>query len=241
MMAVGVASPSAQGQAIRFPVGILPVRSRTAGSVKGLRLKPGDTVIGMEIVESETVVLFLSKHGHGKRTRLRNFPIHNRGGQGIRAFNINNKTGPLATLKVVPPDCEEIMVGSARAQVIRIEVAQIPILGRVTQGVILWRPGEGDQVVSVACMSNEEPAKPVAPQKGKPVPAVNGDAPSRSAKNSSGVPKGKAQTEVSPSDDMPDNSTEPDAADIPRQGMLPLAQEEDQSDIAEFEDNVEDS
>lgn len=226
---------SEQGQAIRFPVEILPIRSRTAGSVKGLRLKPSDTVIGMEIVESETIVLFLSRQGHGKRTRLRNFPIHNRGGQGIRAFNINNKTGPLATLKVVPPNCEEIMVGSARAQVIRIEVEQIPILGRVTQGVILWRPGEGDQVVSVACMSNEEPTKPSAPQKGKPAPEVNGHSPSRGQKRSSSGPNGKEKTQVSSSDDMQNNSAELDSEDTPRQGILPLDQAEDHPDTTEFE------
>ena len=175
-----------QGQAVRFPVQNLPLRSRTAGSVKGIRLKAGDRVVAMEVVAPEVapedILLLLSQQGYGKRTRIRNFPTHNRGGQGVRAFSVNNKTGPLAAVRVVPLDCEEIMVGSARAQVIRINVAEIPILGRITQGVILWRPGKGDHVVSVACVSEggqetPDPAvdsKPARAARERPAHETNG-------------------------------------------------------------------
>ena len=222
-----------QGQAIRFPAEILPVRSRTAGSVKGIRLKAGDRVIGMAVVESEAILLLLSQQGHGKRTRLRNFPTHNRGGQGVRAFNVNKKTGPLAAVKVVPPDCQEVMVGSAKAKVIRIGVAQIPILGRVTQGVILWRPGEGDQVVSVACMSSEDETPPVAATKKKPPTSTNGNTRAVVGKKPAPGPGREAKKAPPAADEKPSPSPNGEATNLPQQGRLPLEENGHQPEISE--------
>ena len=153
---------SRNGQALRFRVDSLPLRSRTAGSIRGLRLKPTDELVSMDVVLPEGSLLLLSENGYGKLTKLKAFPAHNRGGQGIRAFAVNAKTGPLAAVRIMSGEEKEIMVGSAQAQVIRLDTHEIPTLGRATQGVILWRPAPRDKVISVAFVSeptedNKEP------------------------------------------------------------------------------------
>jgi len=151
-----------QGQAIRFPVIGVTLHSRLAGSVKGIRLSADDQVVAMEVVDPEARLLLLSQQGYGKLTPMRSFPTHRRGGKGVRAMTVNDKTGPLATAKVIKGG-GEIVLGSALAQVIRIDVAEIRILGRGTQGTILWRPAEGDRVVSVArIIPRGQPGAPVA-------------------------------------------------------------------------------
>ena len=101
----------------------------------------------------------MSENGFGKLTKLKAFPTHNRGGQGIRAFAVNAKTGPLAAVRIMSGEEKEIMVGSAQAQVIRLDTHEIPTLGRATQGVILWRPSPRDKVISVAFVS--EPSQEI--------------------------------------------------------------------------------
>ncbi len=150
---------SSNGQALRFRIDSLPLRSRTAGSIRGIRLKPSDELVSMDVVLPEGSLLLLSENGFGKLTKLKAFPTHNRGGQGIRAFAVNAKTGPLAAVRIMSGEEKEIMVGSAQAQVIRLDTHEIPTLGRATQGVILWRPSPRDKVISVAFVS--EPSQEI--------------------------------------------------------------------------------
>ena len=155
---------SRNGQALRFRIDSLPLRSRTAGSIRGLRLKPNDELVSMVVILPEGSLLLLSEKGYGKLTKLKAFPTHNRGGQGIRAFSVNTKTGPLAAVRIMNGDEKEIMVGSAQAQVIRLDTHEIPTLGRATQGVILWRPAPRDKVISVAFVS--EPPEDIGKSNG---------------------------------------------------------------------------
>jgi DNA gyrase subunit A len=162
---------SKNGQALRFRIDSLPLRSRTAGSIRGLRLKSDDELVSMDVVLPEGSLLLLSENGYGKLTKLKAFPTHNRGGQGIRAFAVNAKTGQLAAVRIMSGDEKEIMVGSAQAQVIRLDTHEIPTLGRATQGVILWRPSSRDKVISVAFVS--EPTEDLSKADSPVVPTTS--------------------------------------------------------------------
>ncbi len=174
---------SRNGQALRFRIDSLPLRSRTAGSIRGLRLKPNDELVSMVVILPEGSLLLLSEKGYGKLTKLKAFPTHNRGGQGIRAFSVNTKTGPLAAVRIMNGDEKEIMVGSAQAQVIRLDTHEIPTLGRATQGVILWRPAPRDKVISVAFVS--EPPEDIGKSNGTSTSSSKSKNTSDNKKNSS--------------------------------------------------------
>lgn len=149
---------SEQGQAIRFPVRGLSPRSRTAGGVKGMRLREGDRVVAMDIVRTEDHLVVVSQRGYGKSTRLSEYPRHSRGGQGVRTFRVTEKTGPVAMSRVVPnADGYEVFIISAKAQVVRINLEDVRVSGRDTQGVIVWRDRDPDDyVASVACFHEND-------------------------------------------------------------------------------------
>jgi DNA gyrase subunit A len=145
---------SENGQAIRFPVRDLAPRSRTAGGVRGMRLREGDRVVAMNVVTPEDHLLVVSRGGYAKSTPLSMYPTHNRGGMGVRTFRVTEKTGPVAEARVVPDDCSgyEVFILSAMAQVVRINLEDVRIVGRDTSGVIIWRDRDPDDyVASIAC------------------------------------------------------------------------------------------
>ena len=144
---------SENGQAIRFPVDNLTPRSRAAGGVRGIRLLVGDHLIAMAPVFPNSYLMIVSQHGYGKSTPLSRYPRHSRGGQGVRTFKVTSKTGPVAAARVVSDaEGQEILVISAKAQVIRVTLEDFRVTGRDTQGVIIWRDREPDDyVASIAC------------------------------------------------------------------------------------------
>ena len=144
---------SENGQAIRFPVANLTPRSRAAGGVRGMRLREGDQLIAMAAVFPNSHLIIVSKHGYGKSTPLSRYPRHSRGGQGVRTFKVTSKSGPVAAARVVSDaEGQEILVISAKAQVIRVTLEDFRVVGRDTQGVIIWRDREPDDyVASIAC------------------------------------------------------------------------------------------
>ena len=150
---------SENGQAIRFPVANLTPRSRTAGGVRGMRLLEGDQLIAMAPVFPNSHLVIVSKHGYGKSTPLSRYPRHSRGGQGVRTFKVTPKSGPVAAARVVSDaEGQEIFVISAKAQVIRVTLEDFRVVGRDTQGVIIWRDREEDDyVASIACFQESNP------------------------------------------------------------------------------------
>ena len=144
---------SERGQAIRFSVDNLTPRSRAAGGVRGMRLLGGDQLIAMAPVHPNNHLVIVSKHGYGKSTPLSRYPRHSRGGQGVRTFRATTKTGPVAAARVVSDaQGQEILVISAKAQVIRVTLEDFRVTGRDTLGVIIWRDREPDDyVASIAC------------------------------------------------------------------------------------------
>ena len=142
---------TAQGQAIRFHEKDVRPMGRVSRGVRGIRLRSGDHVIGMDIVQTGSSIFVISKHGYGKRTKVDQFTPHARGGVGIRSAIVNSKTGDLVGVKTLTGDeTQEIIIVSSQGQTIRLGLKDIPGLGRATQGVRIMRLNDGDEVVSLA-------------------------------------------------------------------------------------------
>jgi DNA gyrase subunit A len=148
---------TSQGMSIRFPIEDVRPMGRDSMGVKGIDLRDGDFVIGMDIIESEEgqQVLTVSANGYGKRTQVSDWRSQNRGGKGIIAMDTSERNGPLVKLRLVSPD-EQVMVITNGGQVIRTAVAEIRETSRNTQGVRVIRLGEGEQVVDVEPVAEGE-------------------------------------------------------------------------------------
>ena len=140
-----------KGQSIRFSVSSIRTSSRTSGGVRGIRLTPGDSVVGMGIAYPESFVLVVSTEGFGKRTPINEYPKQRRTGSGVRTFKVIEKTGSIASARVVTPS-QEVMIISANGIITRTSVKEVTVQGRSTQGVWLMKPGEGDKVVALTHM-----------------------------------------------------------------------------------------
>lgn len=151
------------GQAIRFNEKDARPMGRAARGVRGVRLRPNDRVVGMDIVTSDDqTLLVISEQGFGKRTKITNFPSHKRGGVGIKAAIVTAKTGPIISVQTIDPTMTDAILVSQNGQTIRISLKDIKLLGRTTQGVTIMRLGDNDAVSSIGLMeerSLEEDAK----------------------------------------------------------------------------------
>lgn len=143
------------GQAIRFNEQDARPMGRSARGVRGIRLRPGDSVVGMDLAEEGKNLLLLSENGYGKMTKVANFPSHRRGGIGIKAAVVSDKTGNLITVKALDTDASEIIAISAGGQTIRVALKDIPLLGRATQGVRIMRLADSDSVASVGLIPEQ--------------------------------------------------------------------------------------
>jgi DNA gyrase subunit A len=141
---------TAQGQAIRFNEKDARPMGRVSRGVRGIRLRAGDKVIGMDVVEKDSYLFVISEFGYGKRTKVEQFTAHKRGGVGIRSAVVNKKTGPLIGVKTLKGEDQEVIIISTNGQTIRLGLKNIPALGRATQGVRIMRLNEGDSVASLA-------------------------------------------------------------------------------------------
>lgn len=147
---------SEQGMGIRFSVNDLPVRRRTAGGVKGMSLRTGDRVVAMDVGNDESRLMLISKLGRGKVNPLSEYRRQGRGGLGLKAFKINKNTGLIADAQIVD-DTNEIYLVTEKAQVMRTNLAEVRTMrGRITQGVSIVKPREGDFVSSIACVGDLE-------------------------------------------------------------------------------------
>ena len=144
------------GQSIRFSEKDVRAMGRTAAGIKGIRLRKGDEVIGMEVVRKEKMkekeyLLILTENGFGKRTLLSEYKKQGRGGSGVKTAKITSKTGELAKIEIIENQ-EDLIVISKKGQVIRTKLSSVPKLGRDTQGVRVMRMKEGDKVVAATCL-----------------------------------------------------------------------------------------
>ena len=152
-----------KGQSIRFPEKEIRAMGRASMGVKGIRLKKGDEVIEMGIIEKvksrdsgpkrkiKSYLLVVTERGYGKRTDLVEYRPQKRGGLGIKTAQITSKTGMIAASKVLTEE-KDLIVISRKGQVIRTKISQISKLSRPTQGVRIMRLEEGDKVASIICI-----------------------------------------------------------------------------------------
>jgi DNA gyrase subunit A len=151
-----------KGQSVRFKESQARPMGRQAAGIKAISLKRGDEVVGMDVVPTkaaagvdgkpvERLVLVVMENGYGKRTNIKEYRMQNRGGSGIKVAQLTAKTGDLVTSFALT-DEEELMVISAKGQVIRVPIAGISTLSRATQGVRIMRLEEGDKVASASCI-----------------------------------------------------------------------------------------
>lgn len=145
------------GRAIHFHESAVRPMGRTATGVKAITLNDDkDFVIGMVCASEENATLLVvSEKGYGKRSDLEEYRITNRGGKGVKAMNVTDKTGALVAIKEVV-DTDDLMIINKSGITIRISMDELRVMGRATQGVRLIRVGEGDEISSVEKISRDE-------------------------------------------------------------------------------------
>jgi DNA gyrase subunit A len=147
---------TSSGQAIRFNEKDARPMGRAARGVRGVRLRPGDQVVGMDLAEENRSLLVVSENGYGKLTKTSNFPAHKRGGVGIKSAIVTAKTGRIISVRSIDPEAKEILIISNQGQTIRVGLADIPSLGRTTQGVRIMRLAEKDSVASLGILAEHQ-------------------------------------------------------------------------------------
>ena len=131
---------------------------RAAAGVRGITLSeaPDDRVVGMVcIADPSQELLVVSENGYGKRSALDEYRITNRGGKGVRAMNITDKTGPLVAIKDVN-DTDDLMIINKSGITIRLRMSDLRTIGRATQGVRLLKIGTNDAISSVAKVTADD-------------------------------------------------------------------------------------
>jgi DNA gyrase subunit A len=138
------------GKAIRFNESTVRAMGRTASGVKGFSLSDDDDVIGVVVINSENDdILVVSENGYGKRSKLEDYRVTNRGAKGVKTINITEKTGNLIAIKGVV-DTDDLMIINKSGIIIRLSVSTLRVMGRATQGVRLINLSDEDSIAAVA-------------------------------------------------------------------------------------------
>ena len=146
------------GMAVCFDENDVRPTGRAAVGVRGIRLREGDYVVGAARAREGACVLSITEKGYGKRTPVEDYRVTNRGGLGVKNYEITEKTGPVVGIKVVDGS-EDLLLVTQSGTLIRTDVDSIRIAGRATQGVIVMRlKEEGDSVIAMA-LADKEPAE----------------------------------------------------------------------------------
>ncbi len=151
---------TANGKIICFNESQIRATGRSSMGVRGIKLIGDDMVVGVDVISKEDKManlLVIAENGLGKKTRVDAFKNQNRGGQGVRVANINEKTGQIVYSAVLPSDGKEIIMTSQKGQVVKIDIESIPLLSRNAQGVILMRfSKKDDKVAAATCVTEQE-------------------------------------------------------------------------------------
>jgi len=143
------------GMSIRFNEKDVRPTGRTSQGVIGIRLDEDDELISMLRFKEDTSLLVVTENGFGKRTELEEYKVQTRGGKGILTYRVTEKTGVLVGAKLVDEE-DDIMLINTDSNIIRMHVDEITVLSRVTQGVTLMRSNDGNKVVAIARITNED-------------------------------------------------------------------------------------
>ena len=171
------------GQCIRFKETDVRSTGRTTMGVIGMNLAPNDVIIAMQTASMGEAVLLVSSNGLGKRTRIDEFTTQNRGGKGVKCYKITEKSGNLVGVKSVEND-DELMLITTEGIIIRIQVSDVTVLGRITTGVKLINLKEGVSVASIAKVVEDKTLMPPEEAKEETDESENSDEDSQENNNS---------------------------------------------------------
>lgn len=150
-----------KGKSIRFPARDVRATGRVTRGVRGIKLQPSDQVIDLQVInphqsaEKEWQILVVSRRGYGKQTPLRDYSRQHRGGQGVYTARCNEKTGLLAGSFLIHQkqiSTDDLLIISATGKIIRLPLQEVPLMGRHTQGVRLFRLEKDDRVASLTLL-----------------------------------------------------------------------------------------
>ena len=153
------------GQAVRFKESQIREMGRNAAGVRGIRLKKDDTVIAMDVINEESAknkeaqVLTICAKGYGKRTRLSQFRLQNRGGSGIKTAKVTKKTGQIVSSKLVDQSTTDLILTSTQGQTIRMKISGISSVGRATQGVRVMKLEDNEVLAAASVLGEEVPTE----------------------------------------------------------------------------------
>ena len=144
---------TSDGQAIRFKETDVRPMGRNASGVRGMKLRGSDKIVGMDVIpkgEKGLELLILSQNGFGKRSELKSYKVQKRGGSGIKTMKVTAKTGKLvgAAITSMAVIEDDLILTSEKGTIIRVPFKSVPLLGRVTQGVRVMKPQQGDSVAA---------------------------------------------------------------------------------------------
>ena len=151
--------------------------------VIGMNLAPNDVIIAMQTASMGEAVLLVSSNGLGKRTRIDEFTTQNRGGKGVKCYKITEKSGNLVGVKSVEND-DELMLITTEGIIIRIQVSDVTVLGRITTGVKLINLKEAVSVASIAKVVEDKTLMPPEEAKEETDESENSDEDSAENNNS---------------------------------------------------------
>ncbi|OPZ95208.1 MAG: DNA gyrase subunit A [Bacteroidetes bacterium ADurb.Bin408] len=145
------------GKAIRFPEHLVRPIGRTGSGVRAISISPDDEVVGMVCVEENASkdILVVSENGYGKRSRLEDYRITNRGGKGVKTINITPKTGKLISIKAVDEN-NDLMIINRSGLTIRLKISELRVMGRNAQGVRLINLKKNDSIAAIANVESSE-------------------------------------------------------------------------------------
>lgn len=146
------------GMLVRFNEDDIRAMGRTAAGVRGIKLREGDYVVDMEILEEGQEILVVTEKGYGKRTPESEYRLQSRGGVGIKTIQVTEKNGPMCAVKTVN-GIEDVMLITINGMLIRMDVNDISVIGRNTQGVRLIRLADDELVATVAKVDKEDEAE----------------------------------------------------------------------------------
>lgn len=152
---------SYQGQSIRFKESQVRPTHRDTSGVRGVMLEKGDEVVSMNLVaDTSGMLLVVMENGLGKKTPISSWKVQGRGGSGIKAAQVTDKTGKIVTAELLDETHETLVLTSNKGQLIKLNIKDIPTLQRQTQGVILMRVRVGEKVAAATVVGKKEAILP---------------------------------------------------------------------------------
>src|SRR3990167_4372278 len=165
---------SRHGMSIKFDEKNVRPMARDTMGVRGIKLKKEDELIGMDVINKEDVkaqLLVVTERGIGKKSEVSAWPLQLRGGVGVKAANLGEKTGSIVTAQILTKEDDALIITSRKGQVIRVTLKGIPKLTRDTQGVIIMRLSQTDKVAAATIIKTKKEDE--IPQEEKKPPQTN--------------------------------------------------------------------